>query len=114
MKRTLVYGTATALVALSMGGCAQATTSENVSEAPVSQDDATGKTEADGQTDKDDIDEEPESDLYGPPVVDVEDDGWDDSIAEPVYGPPPVDDGEDADANGIRFEHVPIDETSVS
>lgn len=111
MKRTLVYGTATALVALSLGGCAQATTGENASGTSASQDDVTSPS----QTDADGLDEEPEPDIYGPPVImDDGGNGWDDSVAEAIYGPPPIVDGEDADAYGIRVEPDGTDEASVS
>ena len=106
MKKTLVYGAATAVVALSLGSCWAAT---NRVEAvygppPIEEDDA----EKPG-TDAEEVDEpsgtmsftgtdEPVEDVYGPPV-DVEDDQGEDvidvevtdvDVVTPVlYGPPP-------------------------
>ena len=89
MKKTLVYGAATAVVALSLGSCWAAT---NRVEAvygppPIEEDDA----EKPGT-------DEPVEDVYGPPV-DVEDDQGEDVIDVEVtdvdvvtpalYGPPP-------------------------
>lgn len=97
MKRTLVYGTATALVALGLGGCAQATTGESAPETPVEQDGPTGLSQTKGD---DGSGEEPVEDLYGPPIVDEE---WDDSVVEALYGPPP-------DFEDQAVEVMPVDD----
>ena len=85
MKRTLVYGTATALVALSLGGCTQGETAEQGAQVPIDQ-----STSDDG----------PVMIVYGPQpwMDDGDEDGYavprlndpdDDGRAVVLYGAPP-------------------------
>lgn len=94
VKRTLVYGTATALVALSLGGCARGGTAEQASDAPAT------KEEMPAPTDQPTPGDNSLTVVYGPPPW-MEDEGEDDyavpKLNEPdeghvvvLYGAPPL------------------------
>lgn len=86
MKRTLVYGAATAAIALALGSCAtscQRTESVETLYGPPPEVDA---------------DDDPIEDVYGPPV-DVQDDSDEDQPIEALYGIPTDD----------ELENIPVE-----
>ena len=88
MKKTLVYGAATAAVALSLGTCWRSQQPiESVYGPPPEQTDVPASPT---QDDEPEIDE-PIEDVYGPPVdvVDIDDESDDEELIATVYGPPP-------------------------
>ena len=103
MRRTLVFGTATAAVALALSGCPLGTRDERVEAVygppPVEEDepDPTYPTAIDPANE----DDEPIEDVYGPPVpYDVDEDGEVDlSEVTALYGPPPDYDASEYEAD---------------
>ena len=98
MRRTLVYGTATAVVALTLTGCPAREVATLYGPPPGAEEEASSQQEAQAtsQSQQSEVDE-PIEDVYGPPVseevLSIEGEEEDIEAVPALYGPPPEDIG---------------------
>lgn len=116
MKKTLVYGAATAAILLAAGACVTCTRQVQPSLYGPPPEDIIEPADPEEPTEPADIDE-PIEDVYGPPIdydvdsVIVDEEGRDSNLVAVLYGPPPEDEASIAALYGPPPEVGEADES---